>query len=554
MVSRGGGNSWGQVDAQELAGRVGDRLVEVEHPLVACRTDRSGTECAERLEDLHNPFFVDDHPGAFHTTGWLGAFDSVPSRYALAAESATDLVGAVELATERGLPLVVKGTGHDYLGRSSAAGSLSVWTRPMRKVAVHERFVPAGAQGTGVPAVTVEAGTRWIEVYHALALHGRYVVGGGCNSVGAAGGFTQGGGFGSFSKRYGTAACNVLQMEVVTADGGVLTTNDASHPDLFWALRGGGGGTFGIVSKVTFATFAMPKTMGGLFGSVTANNDTDFELLVRRLVDFLPHLEEEHFGEQVRLHPDRRVEFLVCILDMDKEEAREACAPWTDWVGARSDLFSSDLGVGVGSFAGYWDPEKWEGQLPGFITRDGRPGSSGDLFWWSSDQGEVSRYIETYKSQWLPAELAADAPDRLTTAFVAASKHWPFSLHLNKGLSGAPPDTRRRAERTSVNPVALDATALIIMSSTQQYAYPSVAGFEPEMPGAGERVGKVAASMESIRAVTGNAGSYVNETDYFQPQWQRAHWGANYERLVEVKLRYDPSNLFRVHHGVGSEP
>jgi FAD/FMN-containing dehydrogenase len=59
--------------------------------------------------------------------------------------------------------------------------------------------------------------------------------------------------------------------------------------------------------------------------------------------------------------------------------------------------------------------------------------------------------------------------------------------------------------------------------------------------------------MQAIRSVTPNSGSYHNEADYFEPDWQRSFWGTNYERLLEVKHRYDPTNFFRVHHGVGSE-
>ena len=83
--------------------------------------------------------------------------------------------------------------------------------------------------------------TRWLEAYQALAARGRYVQGGGCTSVGAAGGFTQGGGFGSFSRRYGTAAGNVLEAEVVTASGEVLIVNAGQHDDLFWPCAAAAG-------------------------------------------------------------------------------------------------------------------------------------------------------------------------------------------------------------------------------------------------------------------------------------------------------------------------
>ena len=90
-----------------------------------------------------------------------------------------------------------------------------------------------------------------MQAYTAVTTEGgKYVQGGGCLTVGLAG-LMQGGGFGSFSKHYGTAAASLLEAEVVTADGQIRIANACTNPDLFWALKGGGGGTFGVISKIT---------------------------------------------------------------------------------------------------------------------------------------------------------------------------------------------------------------------------------------------------------------------------------------------------------------
>ena len=100
--------------------------------------------------------------------------------------------------------------------------------------------------------MTVGAGAIWMQAYKAVTTHGgRYVQGGGCATVGVAG-LVQGGGFGSYSKSYGTAAASLLEAEIVTADGDVRTANACTNADLFWALKGGGGGTFGVITRVTF--------------------------------------------------------------------------------------------------------------------------------------------------------------------------------------------------------------------------------------------------------------------------------------------------------------
>ena len=123
------------------------RLIEVEPPLQPCIDDPPGAQCATVLQNLQNPFFNEDHPGATQTTGWADAWDAAVSPYAVAAESAEDVAAAVKFAREHGVRLVVKGTGHDYLGRSNAPNSLLIWTHPMRDVTVHDDFRITGGDG-----------------------------------------------------------------------------------------------------------------------------------------------------------------------------------------------------------------------------------------------------------------------------------------------------------------------------------------------------------------------------------------------------------------------
>ena len=149
-----------------------------------------------------------------------------------------DVAAAVDFAREHNLRLVVKGGGHSYLGTSNAPDSLLIWTRAMNDIALHEAFVPQGCAQPPQPAVSVGAGAIWLHVYDAVTTKaGRYVQGGGCTTVGVAG-LIQSGGFGSFSKNYGTAAASLLEAEVVTADGTVRIANACTNPDLFWGAQG----------------------------------------------------------------------------------------------------------------------------------------------------------------------------------------------------------------------------------------------------------------------------------------------------------------------------
>ena len=221
---------------------VDGRLLKVESPLAVCQDAPQGASCAELFRELKNPYYIRDAVALTQTTGWVDAWTSTPSAYAVAATRTADVVAAVDFARLRRLRLVVKGGGHSYLGTSNAADSLLIWMRPMTDIAVHDDFIAEGCPRRGQPAVTIEAGAVWMHAYNAVTTrHCRYVQGGGCGTVGVAG-LVQGGGFGTYSKAYGTAAAGLIEAEVVTADGIVRKANACVNPDLFWALKGGGGG------------------------------------------------------------------------------------------------------------------------------------------------------------------------------------------------------------------------------------------------------------------------------------------------------------------------
>ena len=543
-------------DRAALARQFGDRLVEVRSPVQACLADDAGADRASALSRLRNPYWIGDQPGGYHTVGWLGAYEPSYSTCAVAAQTSADIAAAVRLARERGLRLAIKGTGHDYLGRSRSARSLLVWTHGMREVTVHDAFTPAGAPadaGRGIPAVTVGAGTRWLEAYQAVTARGRYVEGGGCLTVGAAGGFVQGGGFGSLSKHYGTAAGNVLEIEVVTANGEILVTSDYQHPDLFWALRGGGGGTFGVVSSMTFRTHPMPETRSIMVGTVRASSDPDYRRLVGALVRFFPDLDEQRWGEQIRFGPDNVIQLRMMTVGVSDDQARAVWRPFLEWAGRQSGIAVTEATVLSVPFAAYWD-HRWIGEFRrGIITHDDRPGQPSGNFWWTSNQFEVSWYLDTYQSRWIPRSLFEESPGTLADTLFRASRHWFGELHVNKGLCGTAPDAAERDRATSINPAAFEAAALLVTASFQQEAFPGVAGHEPDRVAGAASARRVGEMMSLVRAITPGAGSYVNETDYFEPDWQDSFWAANYPKLLEIKRSRDPGNIFRVHHGVGSE-
>ncbi len=538
-----------------LREEVGDRLIDVPSPVAACAGDGPSAACNAAFERLGNPFFIQDQPGGTQTNGWLDAWTAALSSRAVAAESADDIAAAVDFAREHHVKLVIKGAGHDYKGRSNASDSLLVWTHRMRDVTFHDAFRAAGAPAGApvVPALTAAAGARWIDAYRTATANRHYVQGGGCTTVGVAGGFIQGGGYGSFSKRFGTGAGGVLEFEVVTADGKLRTANEFQHPDLFWALRGGGGGTFGVVTRVTLLAHQMPKTIGLFRGKITATSDDAFRALIERLVAFYPEaLNDPAWGEQIGLRPDNSVELFMTYLDLDSVAARAVWHPIEEYVAQRPDL-EGEMSFDTHPFDRLWDASYWEKVDPTMIQPDGRPDAEPGNFWWATNQGEVAEFLYCYQSRWIPLSLfASEAAAGLAATLFEASRHAAVGLHINKGLAGEARDARARDRQTSIHPAVFDAAMLAIIARRQR-AFPGVAGHEPDLAAGRAVAQKASQAMAVIRRATPGAGTYGNESDYFEKDWKQAFYGPSYDRLLEVKRKYDPDNLFRVHHGVGSD-
>jgi FAD/FMN-containing dehydrogenase len=534
---------------------VGGNLLEPRALFAACGAGPDAQACVDVEKSIRNPFYIGDQPAGTEVSGWLNAWSPAASAYAVKARHAADVAAAVNFAREKRLRLVVKGGGHSYQGTSNAADSLLVWTRAMNQVALHDAFVPRGCQDKTppVPAVTAGAGAIWIDLYHAVtSVAGRYVQGGGCTSVGTAG-LVQSGGFGSFSKGFGTAAAHLLEAEVVTADGQIRTVNACRDPDLFWALKGGGGGSWGVVTRQTLRTFELPKYFGAAWGTIKARSDAAFRKLIARFVaHYASHLFNPHWGEEVHLGSDNTLTIspMVCQ-GLDATEAADDWQPFFTWVRAAAQDFDiiDELGTAVIPSRHWWDVTGNPEMIP-----DWRPGTPAYHGWWKGDWGQVGMLLHGYDSLWLPATLLhAGRQAALTDALFAASRHKQVLLHFNKGLAGATPEAIATARETATNPAVLDAFVLVIIADGEGPAYPGMPRSPIDRVAAQKDANSIAAAAQELRRLVPGAGSYVSESNYFNPRWQDAYWGRNYRRLRAVKAKYDPDGLFFGHNGVGSE-
>jgi FAD/FMN-containing dehydrogenase len=161
-------------------------LIPVSFPLSSPGSESASAPNNFLPANIRNPYYIRDQPGLTQTLGWVDAWASKPSVYAVAARNANDIAAAVNFARENQLRLVVRGGGHSYQGTSNAPDSLLIWTRHMNDIAMHTAFVPQGCEHLlqPQPAVTIGAGTIGIQAYDAVTTRGgKYVQGGGCTTV-----------------------------------------------------------------------------------------------------------------------------------------------------------------------------------------------------------------------------------------------------------------------------------------------------------------------------------------------------------------------------------
>jgi FAD/FMN-containing dehydrogenase len=544
---------------KRLNDAIGGNLIPVDFPINACLSSSESADCKALFANLKNPYYIGDSPGVTQTLGWIDAWTTRPSVFAVAARNAADIAAAVDFARENNLRLVVKGGGHSYQGTSNAPDSLLVWTRHIHDVTIQHDFVPQGCQSTHVPqrAVSVGAGTIWLQAYDAVTTKaGEYVQGGGCTTVGVAG-LVQSGGFGSFSKHFGMAATGLLEAEVVTADGKVRIANARTNPDLFWALKGGGGGTFGVISKLTLRVRDLPEFAGGANFTVEASSDDAYRRLIRQFVGFYREaLFNDRWGEQAHFSPDNKLEISMVHVGLDTEQAQKVWDPFFHWLAQSSGAYTIATEPVIGSmpFRHWWDVDWRREHHHDVFKADSRAGASPGNVWWKGDSGQVGCVVWGFESLWMPASLLQDdSQEKLANSLFAASRFSEVELHFNKGLAGAPSEAITAAKDTAMNPAVQSAFALAIVADGQGPAYPGISMHEPDLAKGRKGAEAVHRCMSELRAVADNGGAYVSESNFFEIDFQRSYWGNNYTRLAEIKKRYDPNDLFFVHNGVGSE-
>ena len=601
---------WAAIPWRTLNASVGGRLQPFVDPLAAaCAAAPAAPACAAALNASDDEFWLTAQPGGYLHTGLFNAWNlsTLQPSYAVAAQSEADVAATVAFAAAHNLHLVVKSTGHDWYSRSAGPpGSLLLWTHLLASIAFTDAFVCEGcAPGTPpAPAVTVGAGVQFRELYAAAQAAGRLVIGGTCDSV-SVGGCWLGGCYGSFSRLFGTGAANLLQLRLALANGSLVTVNAARAQELFWALKGGGQGLAGVVTAYTARAHAAPAHVTTGAATYTAPDAAAFAELAGAFLTLLdaplqtPAWGSGGFGVgawsiSVSSHGYNRL----------PSEWAAVTAALGAWVAADPGRrFTATVSSTV------WNASAW---------------APGQAFPWMEvhPDREISTALLASYSRYLPlsprgtpsglahlagalARVAALAPPAVGPTASAGTLYFMY----DKVQSGLGASAAGEFEGTALNPVQLDASALLLVMwnvpslPTVPAGAPLLAALWPRLQqyivrspadalwgvcsgGAGgsaeaaaacweglarQRVPLLQAQLQALRAslyadlpnlLPGGgsgagapySGSYIAETDYEDADWAVSQWGArNYARLLAVKAAYDPAGLFVCHHCVGSE-
>ena len=433
-------------------------------------------------------------------------FDATVPQALVRCASANDVALALAFARKNNLALTARSGGHGYTGNSATTGMV-IDVGPMNAVVI----------GSGT--ATIGAGAKLVDIYDQLASQGVCIPSGSCPTIGIAG-ITQGGGIGVVDRAYGLTCDNLVSAQVVLADGSVVTCDATTHADLFWALRGGGGGNFGIVTSMTFNTFATSDVTTFSAEFAWADAATVFAA----------------WQAWPQALPDTIWAGLL-LGTTGSASATPVIEVWGLFIGTPAD------------FAPYWAQ---------FLAAAGATPTA---------QSSVAR---TFHAAILAScgsrsisqcHLASETSDGsiARAAFVASSDFFDTTLpsdgiqamlrQMESLQAGGGVLAIMDLMGGAIARVAPDATAFVHRNAvfSAQYYIASASAVSPAQVSQAQ---DIVSGLRSTMAAWSSGEAYQNYLDPRLANWQQAYYGANYARLRQVKAAYDPTQVFRPAQGV----
>lgn len=446
----------------------------------------------------------------------LGGYPS----YAVNVSTVAHIQLAINFARNTGVRLVVKNTGHDFLGKSAGAGALSIWTHHLKDIKLIPNYQTSNWSGT---AVKIGAGVQAYELYEAVRDAGIMVVGGEGKTVGFAGGYISGGGHSPLSSVYGMAADHVIAFEVVTPDGRFVTATDDCNSDLFWALRGGGGGTFGVVTSVLVKSYPTTQVTVMTFNFTTSESvtaDAFWEGVWAYFDYFIPFTEAGVYAyfSTAKTGSDS-FSFAMApffAVGMNQADTEALVKPWFDRLAA--------AGITIAPNTTYYSNfhDAWANSFPLEVVGVTTVRTGARLF---------------PKANWEDASSLNATFAAIKSTITAGGSFLSFNIRaplLSSNTANSVNPAWREVVLHAVQAVILtDSKNATLLNSQSEFLTTDL--------------------MQQWRDVTPGSGAYLSEGDSSEPDWQQAFYGSNYDRLYALKQKYDPKGLFYAHTAVGSE-
>ncbi|KAI1383023.1 FAD-binding domain-containing protein [Hypoxylon trugodes] len=426
--------------------------------------------------------------------------------YTINATTAAHLQAGILFAKQHNVRLVIRNTGHDYLGKSTGSHALAIWTHHLKSLELIEDYNTSGYQG---PAIKMGAGVEGLEAYEFANARGFMVVGGNCPNVGIAGGYTQGGGVSILSSKFGLAADQVLEWEVITAAGKLVTASATENADLFWALSGGGGGTYAVVVSMTAK--AHPDTFFSAAYLTLLNNGSNTDAIYSSMGTFfesLPSLVDAGAWVVWVASPAGFLIMPAMVSGLHQQELDSLLEPTKavmDQLGLQYQYSSAEYKDFLSSY------------------------NSMTSTWNVSDYNVGGRLI--------PRDLVENNVDGLVKAVQYIS-----SQTLMSGVSF---NVANATGNNAANPYFRKTISSVVIGTSVNYTD------WPQNKVAQDKITNDL--LPALQSLTPQGGVYLNEADFQDPGFKSTFYGGNYEKLLAIKTKYDPDDIFYAKTAVGSD-
>ncbi|KAI1453540.1 FAD-binding domain-containing protein [Annulohypoxylon moriforme] len=453
-------------------------------------------------------------------------------QYAVNVTDPSHIQTTLKFAKQRNLRVNIKNTGHNGAGRNTAAGSLSIWTHNLKSIEYHDVFQPQGCSSNSSwkgsqKAITIGAGIQGSDLYPFLEENNVVAVSGTNSDVGVVG-WATGGGHGFLTGEYGMGADNIIEATIVTPTGDLITASSCLNSDILWAIRGGGGGTFGVIVSMTVKAYPTPSlTYLGL--NVVAKNGTSGETwwkLIAQLHGVFSDVQKQGMTGYYVIGgpPSSSTLTLACSLflwNKSNSTVEEISSPIRRFLSAANSTV--DYSLTRLPYTSVFEVAKL------YPSSGGSPSKSitaSRLITQRVVKNEQDPFAQTLEEVGSQALAPADGTPNPSISGILTISHDPVD--------------------NSLNPAFRDTVVHLITEQSWTDSLPA--------SNASRLVNEMTyGKLNKLRSLAPESGAYLNEANIYEPGWQWSFYGQNYARLREIKDKYDPEGLLWCRQCVGSE-